>query len=112
MKKSINSIFNYSQLHEDSILGRHFIASRGIRPGEVVLREPPLILGPMQVTGPVCLGCLKPVSMHTSEDCPKCGWPLCRQPQCRESELHKPECDWTVNKRGKKVSLFLSHIIR
>ncbi|KAI5712324.1 hypothetical protein M8J76_002915 [Diaphorina citri] len=93
------------KLCEDKVLGRYYIASRSIKAGEVVLREPPLVQGPCQMTGPVCLGCLKAISYHSSEECPKCGWPLCRDPKCRESEHHTPECDWTANKRGKKIKI-------
>jgi hypothetical protein len=100
---TFESEFIVFQLCEDKVLGRYYIASRSIKAGEVVLREPPLVQGPCQMTGPVCLGCLKAISYHSSEECPKCGWPLCRDPQCRESEHHTPECDWTANKRGKKV---------
>jgi MYND finger len=40
-------------------IGRYYVATRNIKPGEIVLREAPLIIGPSQVTGPVCVGCLK-----------------------------------------------------
>uniref|UniRef100_A0A8D9BF04 Protein msta, isoform A n=1 Tax=Cacopsylla melanoneura TaxID=428564 RepID=A0A8D9BF04_9HEMI len=93
------------KLCQDNVLGRYYVASRSIKAGEVVLKEVPLVQGPSQVTGPVCLGCLKSISMHTSEECPKCGWPLCRDPQCQLSEHHVPECDWTMSKRGKKIKI-------
>lgn len=44
--------------HNEKI-GRHYVATRNIKPGEIILRESPLIIGPSQVTGPVCVGCLK-----------------------------------------------------
>lgn len=44
--------------HNDKI-GRHYVATRNIKPGEIVLKESPLIIGPSQVTAPVCVGCLQ-----------------------------------------------------
>lgn len=88
----------------DDTLGRHLVATRDIKQGEVVLREAPLLQGPSQVTGPVCLGCLQGISQHNSEPCDKCGWPLCRRASCREAPQHLPECRWTVDKRATPVS--------
>uniref|UniRef100_A0A1B6KW78 MYND-type domain-containing protein n=1 Tax=Graphocephala atropunctata TaxID=36148 RepID=A0A1B6KW78_9HEMI len=94
---------------EDEVLGRHLVATRDIKAGEVVLREGPLLQGPSQVTGPVCLGCLQAISQHNSEPCEKCGWPLCRKASCRHSKQHLPECQWTVEK--KKIPVKISHFI-
>lgn len=88
----------------DDTLGRHLVATRDIKQGEVVLREAPLLQGPSQVTGPVCLGCLQGISQHNSEPCDKCGWPLCRRTSCRDAPQHLPECRWTVDKRATPVS--------
>jgi hypothetical protein len=44
--------------HNDKI-GRFYVATRNIKPGEVVLREPALVIGPSQSTAPVCVGCLQ-----------------------------------------------------
>ncbi|KAG8322786.1 hypothetical protein J6590_015777 [Homalodisca vitripennis] len=97
------------KVSEDKILGRHLVATRDIKAGEVVLRESPLLQGPSQVTGPVCLSCLQAISQHNSEPCDKCGWPLCRKPSCRQSKQHLPECRWTVEK--KKSPVKISHFV-
>ena len=44
--------------HNDKI-GRFYVATRNIKPGEIILRESPLVISPAQLTGPVCVGCLK-----------------------------------------------------
>lgn len=44
--------------HSDK-LGRHYVATRNIKPGETVLREPPIVIGPSQSTAPVCVGCMQ-----------------------------------------------------
>lgn len=40
-------------------VGRFYVATRDIKPGEIVLREAPLVVGPSQATPPVCVGCFK-----------------------------------------------------
>ncbi|ETN61078.1 hypothetical protein AND_007277 [Anopheles darlingi] len=44
--------------------GRFLVATREIRAGEVVIKEPPLVHGPAQITGPVCVGCLQIAIQH------------------------------------------------
>lgn len=44
--------------HNDKI-GRYYVATRNIKQGEVVLKEAPLVIGPSQITVPVCVGCLQ-----------------------------------------------------
>uniref|UniRef100_V5I9L0 Protein msta n=1 Tax=Anoplophora glabripennis TaxID=217634 RepID=V5I9L0_ANOGL len=87
----------------DEILGRHLKATRDIKPGEVVLQEPPLIWGPAQVTVPVCLGCGNAVTEKNSRPCFKCGWPVCNE-TCEKAPGHIPECRYTVL-RGDRVSV-------
>ena len=46
---------------DDPALGRYIIATRDLKPGELLLAESPLVVAPMAVTPPVCLVCYKPV---------------------------------------------------
>lgn len=96
-----------TQICEDNELGRHLVAARDIKAGEVVIRESPLLVGPSQVTGPVCLGCMKGLTAANSEPCALCGWPLCKKESCKKSEHHIPECQWTLEKKGLKVRYHL-----
>ncbi|KAL1115615.1 hypothetical protein AAG570_005905 [Ranatra chinensis] len=91
---------------EDGVLGRHLVATRRIRRGEVVLKERPLLVGPAQGTPPVCLGCLNGMTRGPGQPlaCERCGWPMCSR-QCAESPQHRPECQWTVAKRKSKVKI-------
>lgn len=69
----------------------------------MILKERPLIKGPAQVTGPVCLGCGKGFySQNDCTPCTKCGWPVCNE-ECEKAVAHKPECWYTIQ-RGFKVS--------
>lgn len=92
------------QIAEDPILGRYVAANVDLPEWQVCLVERPLIRGPSQFTGPVCLGCLKSVNADNATRCDKCGWPMCSDPKCSDDEWHKAECDWTVTKRKQKVS--------
>ncbi|XP_076056980.1 SET domain-containing protein SmydA-8-like [Oratosquilla oratoria] len=84
------------------VLGRYLEASRDIEPGEVILKDTPLLLGPKQVTVPVCLGCFTPVD--GSYTCTDCGWPMCSA-ECQSITLHTPECQMSTSYRGTKVQV-------
>ncbi|KAG7175063.1 SET domain-containing protein SmydA-8-like 4 [Homarus americanus] len=68
---------------------RHMVATRDIRPGEVILKEAPVVIGPKQRSPPVCLGCHK--GIRGTYTCPKCHFPVCA-PSCEISKYHKHEC--------------------
>ena len=71
---------------------RTMVARRELQPGDIILREKPVVTGPnLEQSQPVCLGCyalLQPKKFHA---CKKCKAPLC-SPSCEDSELHKNEC--------------------
>lgn len=74
-------------------LGRYLVATRDLKPGEMVISETPLVLGPQAVTIPLCLACYKPADGKFS--CPKCGWPMCNA-TCAKSVNHEGECGITA----------------
>ena len=43
-------------------LGRFLVATRDLKPGEMIISETPLVIGPQAVTIPVCLACYKPAT--------------------------------------------------
>jgi len=68
-------------------LGNYLVARRKIQKGEVIINEPPLVLGPSTVSHPICLACYTPVDgsyLHPS------GWPMCG-PTCSKAAAHNPE---------------------
>lgn len=78
----------------NNVLGRHLVATREIKKGEILLREAPLIYGPKMSSTAVCLGCavaLKPEQQGNFYKCSKCAWPLCGK-NCETSPLHLEEC--------------------
>ncbi|XP_064097943.1 SET domain-containing protein SmydA-8-like [Macrobrachium nipponense] len=71
------------------VYGRHMVASRDIRAGEIIIKEQPVVIGPKQRSVPLCLGCHKAVD--GSARCSKCQFPICA-PSCEISKYHKAEC--------------------
>ncbi|CAG0903864.1 unnamed protein product [Darwinula stevensoni] len=79
-------------------LGRHLVATRNIKEGEAIMKEPPLVAGPKQVSSPICLGCH--LAMTGEYRCTECGWPVCG-PKCQASPYHRPECELLSRSKGK-----------
>lgn len=52
---------------ESPILGRFLTAVRDIKPGEIIIRERPILVTPPKVTPPVCLGCYREFNMDVEE---------------------------------------------
>ncbi|XP_021915499.1 protein msta isoform X2 [Zootermopsis nevadensis] len=89
---------------DNKALGRHLIATRDIKVGEVILDEQPLVAGPSQVTPPVCLGCYRILTEQSACACLDCGWPMCSE-DCARTPAHRAECDITKLKKGSKVTV-------
>lgn len=83
--------------------GRYLIASRDIRAGEIILKEAALVCGPSQITGPVCVGCMKGLTAADHLECERCGWPICQR-ECQNSPEHAGECELTAA-RGSKIKI-------
>lgn len=85
----------------NDLLGRHYVATRNIKPGEIVLRdEQPMVEGPMTNCPPVCLRCYAALNRSIARPCANCGWPL-----CDKCTGHGPECEFTASRRRDKVSI-------
>ncbi|XP_066992473.2 uncharacterized protein [Anabrus simplex] len=66
-------------------VGRYAVAARSLEPGEVILAETPVAVGPKTDSLPLCLGCYNP--SDGSVTCSKCGWPMCG-PECEKLPVH------------------------
>ncbi|CAK1587155.1 unnamed protein product [Parnassius mnemosyne] len=90
-------------------LGKHMIATRDIKQGEIILKEKPAVVGPGMSCTAHCLACgkkLTPIEIEEKFDyykCPQCNWPMCG-PECDKSEVHKNECRIMAD-RGYKCSI-------
>ncbi|KAK8726625.1 hypothetical protein OTU49_009961 [Cherax quadricarinatus] len=69
------------------VYGRHLLAARGMKAGEVLLVEPPLLLALRAKSSPYCSSCFRRAETFT---CPSCGFFLCG-PECL-TEAHREEC--------------------
>ena len=70
--------------------GRYLIATRDIKPLQLIMTDQPCVVGPPAKTVPVCLECLAPLT-PSSPPCPGCSVPLC-SPSCFSGPLHQQEC--------------------
>ncbi|CAG9864919.1 unnamed protein product [Phyllotreta striolata] len=61
------------------LMGRYMVANVDLRPGEVILSELPIVVGPCTGCKVQCLGCYKNLEERTFTKCKQCGWPLCSQ---------------------------------
>ncbi|XP_063228128.1 SET domain-containing protein SmydA-8 isoform X2 [Bacillus rossius redtenbacheri] len=57
---------------------RYLVASRDLRPGELIISEDPLVVGPCYDCQPLCVGCYRRLDLAAQDfRCERCGWPLC-----------------------------------
>ena len=75
-------------LQKDSTFGRHLVASKDLRPDDVILEEQPLSWAPMLDTTPICLTCVADVNGEYC--CFRCGWPMCGS-SCAKKLVHKDQ---------------------
>ncbi|CAH1964736.1 unnamed protein product [Acanthoscelides obtectus] len=79
-------------------LGRYLLATRNLKPSDVILSETPLVFGPkpQQIKeGPFpCVGCCRILTDQTCERCPLCLWPVCKLdcPGLKQPNIHGFEC--------------------
>ena len=76
----------------DYEMGRYLVSSRKIKPGEVIIQEDPLVLGPYTRSKPQCLNCCKLIDSKKRFDCPECDFPVCDL-ECANGRYHKDECE-------------------
>ncbi|XP_018021848.1 histone-lysine N-methyltransferase ASHR1 [Hyalella azteca] len=92
------------KVQENEQLGRYLVATKDLKAGDVLLKEDPLVVSPLEPLTFVCLGCYKPMS--DKNRCSRCGWPVCG-PQCEELPQHVDECR-IISSRGRCDSLTLN----
>ncbi|XP_056644381.1 SET domain-containing protein SmydA-8-like isoform X1 [Diorhabda sublineata] len=59
------------------IMGRYMVAKKDILPGEIILSELPIVVGPCAGCAVQCLGCYKNLEEESFVKCKSCNWPLC-----------------------------------
>ena len=111
------------QIERNDTFGRFLVAQTDLQPGQLIFNELPMIVGPRQLTKPICLGCHKEIS-EVKYTCSRyksiyfyhltkknifilllyrCGWPLCSQ-KCEDSPYHDAECR-IIRAGGVKVRM-------
>ncbi|CAH1164666.1 unnamed protein product [Phyllotreta striolata] len=86
------------EIQVDPLIGKCLVATRDIKPGDVILSELPIVYGPrphMVEEGPVpCPGCCKLIIGEKSARCEGCDFPVCH-PDCpglKDMDRHGHEC--------------------
>merc|ERR1711892_210123 len=80
------------RVERSNVMGRYLIATKDTEEGELILNESPMVVGPRQLTKPVCLGCHKEITSTTPFiKCIRCNWPVCSE-RCQDSPQHDAEC--------------------
>ena len=75
------------------------VARRDLKPGDMILREKPIVTGPNLdnasagglLSQAVCLGCFAPITQNKFHPCRKCKAPLCSA-SCEDHPNHVEEC--------------------
>jgi hypothetical protein len=49
------------KIGQSKVLGKFLEASRDVKKGDVLFNEPPLVVGPVAVSNPICLNCYRAV---------------------------------------------------
>lgn len=78
------------------------MAQTDLKAGQLIFNELPMIVGPRQLSKPICLGCHKELKDKTYA-CSRCSWPLCSR-KCEDSAFHDPECR-IIRAGGQKVKV-------
>lgn len=90
-KSRSTSIFNENIIENDvkgpeimfdikssKIMGRYMVAGKDFIPGEVILSELPLVVGPCAGCQVQCIACYQPLHEYSDfQKCKNCQWPLC-----------------------------------
>ena len=79
------SCYPYTLGSRDGV-GRMLVAARDLLPGQLVYSEEPLVVGPNQESGPICLGCM--AALDLSYVCEGCGYPMCDW-ECSQADIHR-----------------------
>jgi len=80
----------YKVVHCPEEHGRSIVAARDVKPGEVIIKTLPMVVGPrMYRPSLCCVGCHK---VRTDLlKCPQCSLPVCNQ-KCANGKTHQAEC--------------------
>ncbi|XP_050298611.1 SET domain-containing protein SmydA-8-like [Anthonomus grandis grandis] len=95
------------EVKTSKVMGRFIVSKKDIRPGEVIISEGPLVVGPCTDCKVQCLGCYKNLENEKKfTRCHNCGWPICSR-KCsglRTAHGHS-EIECTILEECKSASL-------
>ncbi|CAG9767203.1 unnamed protein product [Ceutorhynchus assimilis] len=98
------------EIKTSKIMGRYIVSKKEIKPGEIIITEEPLVIGPCTDCKVQCLGCYKDLEKEQQiNKCVSCGWPLCSKkcPGLRKTHGHT-QIECTILQECKSAS-FLNY---
>ncbi|XP_066258410.1 SET domain-containing protein SmydA-8-like [Euwallacea similis] len=76
----------------NDVLGRYMGANKDLKPGELILKESPALIGP-QLNGPArCFKCFKPINLLMCSFCEQCNTALMCVDDCKGKYHPEEEC--------------------
>ncbi|KAI4466212.1 set and mynd domain containing arthropod-specific member 4 isoform a [Holotrichia oblita] len=111
--REINRLEKSWDIRLSKLSGRGIFATRDIYPGEVILVDSPIIIGPRarSDSSEICVNCYKRDDLVKCSK--KCGLPVCSV-KCENSDTHKKECRLinTWKKEDSDYSNVTSELLR
>ncbi|XP_040563548.1 SET domain-containing protein SmydA-8 [Lepeophtheirus salmonis] len=83
--------------------GRHFVATRDIFAGEMILVDQPSVIGPSKNTASLCLECYRPIDKEPSKVFCECGFLFCSTCIKLKGGFHELECRQMISSKEIKT---------
>ena len=87
--------------------GKFCVATKDIKPFEIVLEDIATACGTYDDSKPRCLSCLNLADLDKT--CEFCNLPMCGSKECENSPTHAPECQILRNHQPQKLEILSSH---
>ncbi|MCL4137586.1 UNVERIFIED_CONTAM: hypothetical protein GTU68_043275 [Idotea baltica] len=71
--------------------GQYMVAVRNLKAGAQILKDEPMVVGPLGTSELLCLACHAPIYDENFYKCPCCFWPMCSL-DCASAKVHDNEC--------------------
>ena len=89
--------------------GNFCVATKDIKPFEIVLEDTAAAWGTYDDSKPLCLSCLNNADLE--KKCQFCNLPTCGSKECENSPIHAPECQILRNHQPNKLEILDNHAV-
>lgn len=95
------------KIEYNQVYGKYCIATKDVKPFEIVLEDTATTWGTYDDSEPLCLSCLKVADLNVK--CEFCNLPMCKSNECLNSPTHFPECQILRKHQPKKLEITANH---